>query len=245
MRIPSWRQGRAAQQSLHPGRGRRLFPALGLVAAAGLVALGATVLPGSHSAPPTRASLTAAGGNAYTALDPYRLLDTRNVGQTALGPGGIKELQVTGVDSVPADATAVALNVTATDTTTASYLTLYPTGTTRPTASNVNWSPSQTVANMVIVPTGTGGNIDIYNQLGSVDVVVDLEGYFAPATAGSTVGSYVPLTPFRIADTRPGSGQGYAGGTLHPNSTLTVQVTGQGTVPASGVTAVVLNVTAT
>ncbi|MGH9072117.1 MAG: hypothetical protein ACRDX8_13370, partial [Acidimicrobiales bacterium] len=157
------------------------------MAVAGLLALGATVLPGSHPAAPARADLAAASGNAYTALNPYRLLDTRKSDQT-MGSNSTLNLPVTGTfgtQVVPGDATAVALNVTVTDTSAPGYLTVYPTGGTRPTASNLNWSPGQIVANMVIVPTGTSGDVTIYNFQGAVDVVVDLEGYFAPpATAG-------------------------------------------------------------
>ncbi|EQD58142.1 hypothetical protein B2A_04498, partial [mine drainage metagenome] len=75
-------------------------------------------------------------------------------------------------------ASAVVLNVTTTNTTAASYLTLYPAGVPQPLASNLNWLTGQTVSNLVVVPLGTGGAINIYNYLGSTAVVVDLEGYY-------------------------------------------------------------------
>ena len=181
--------------------------------------------------------------SAYTALAPTRLLDTRTDGKT-LGPGGSLSLNVTG-GSVPADATAVALNVTVTDTTADSFLTVYPAGDARPLASNLNWVAQETVPNLVIVPVGAGGQVTFYNDAGYTDVVVDLQGYFAPEPAGTTAGSYVPLTPARIADTRSGSGEPYAGQTLTAGSTLSIQVTGMGNVPSTGVAAVLMNVTVT
>ncbi len=181
--------------------------------------------------------------SAYQSLQPTRLLDTRLTHQT-LGPAGMLNLTVTGGE-VPANATAVALNVTATDTTAPSYLTVYPTGSAIPTVSNLNWSTGQTVANLVIVPVGAGGQVTLYNSQGNADVVVDLEGYFATETPGSTIGGYVPLTPARITDTRAGSGEPNAGHTLSAGSVLNVVAAGAGGVPAGGVMAVVLNVTAT
>jgi len=59
-----------------------------------------------------------------------------------------------------------------------SYLTLYPAGVPQPLASDLNWLTGQTVSNLVVVPLGTGGAINIYNYLGSTAVVVDLEGYY-------------------------------------------------------------------
>ena len=187
--------------------------------------------------------LTLATGGAYTALTPTRLLDTRSTGQT-LGPGGSLNLTVTG-GSVPTNATAVALNVTLTNTSAVSYLSVYPTGGSRPLLSNLNWGAGETVPNLVIVPIGANGQVTFYNNAGNSDVVVDLEGYFAPEVSGSTAGSYVPLTPARITDTRAGSGYPNSGSTLGTGSTLNIQVTGAGGVPATGVTSALMNVTVT
>ena len=181
--------------------------------------------------------------SAYTALPPTRLLDTRTNG-TTLGTNSSLNLKVVG-GAVPSDATAVALNVTVTDTTNASYLSVYPAGEPQPLISNLNWSPGETAPNLVIVPVGAGGEVTFYNDQGRADVVVDLEGYFAPEPPTSTVGSYVALTPARIADTRLNSGEPYSGETLGPGATLDIQVTGMGGVPSSGVAAVIMNVTVT
>ena len=186
----------------------------------------------------------AAIGSSYTSLSPSRLLDTRVSGQT-LPPQGTLNLTVAGMGSVPATATAVALNVTATNTSAAGYLSVYPAGGTPPLVSNLNWTAGETVANLVVVPVGTGGQVTIYNYTGSTNVIVDLEGYFGPEATGSTAGSYVALTPARITDTRSGSGYPNSGNPLAAGATLNVQVTGAGGVPTSGVAAALLNVTVT
>jgi hypothetical protein len=178
----------------------------------------------------------------YTAVTPVRLLDTRNTGQT-LGNGGSLNLAIGGIGGVPANATAVVINVTAVNQTTAGAFIVFPTGAPLPVASNLNWVAYVTVPNLVSVGLGTGGQVTIYNGAGSADAVVDLEGYFAPSSGGTT-GQYVPVVPARITDTRPGSGQPNAGLTLGPNAILDVQVTGVGGIPVTGATAVILNVTA-
>ncbi len=194
----------------------------------------------------TSASLSASGsatGSRYTALTPSRILDTRS-GSGPLGPGQTLNLTVVS-GSVPSTAVAVAVNVTVTATTAASFLSLYPAQGTRPVVSNLNWTAGQTVANLAIVPIGQGGQIAIYNHTGSTEVLVDLEGYFSPEPSGAVAGSYVPLPPERIVDTRPGSGEPYSGDTLLPGTTLNVDVAGAGDVPAAGVAAALLNVTVT
>jgi hypothetical protein len=179
----------------------------------------------------------------YTPRSPLRLLDTRSNG-SGLGTGGTLNLAIGGV-SVPGNATSVIINVTVTRTTAPSFLTAYPTGTSRPTASNLNWLAGQTIANLVSVKLGSGGSVSFFNAAGHVDVIVDLQGYFAPPDSGAgTDGEFVPLTPARITDTRTGSGQPNAGLHVGPNSHLDVQVAGAGGVPASGAIAAVLNVVA-
>jgi len=189
-----------------------------------------------------QASSSVAGG-AYTALSPTRLLDTRANGE-ALGPGASLNLTVAG-GTVPSGATAVALNVTVTDTTAASYLSVYPSGGSRPVVSNLNWVAGETVPNLVIVPVGASGQVTFYNHSGQTDVLVDLEGYFAPEASGSTAGSYVPLVPARITDTRTGSGFPNAGSPLSAGASLNIQVTGAGGVATTGITAALMNVTVT
>ena len=174
----------------------------------------------------------------FTPTAPTRVLDTRESGPK-LGPGASRVLTLAGVGPVPANATAVVLNVTAAATTTSGDFTVYPTAGTRPTSSNLNWIPGQVVPNLVMVGLGAGGAVTIYNAKGSAHAVVDLEGYYAPS-AGGSAGGFVALAPSRIEDTRNGSGV-----PIGANGTLNVQITGAGGVPALGAESVVLNATVT
>ena len=116
---------------------------------------------------------------AYTALTPARVMDTRSSGGP-LGPETKRNLTVAGGSTgVPANATAVVMNVTATDTNAPGFLSIYPSAGV-PVASNLNWAAGQTVPNLVEVQVGAGGAVTFYNSAGSTDVVADLEGYFAP-----------------------------------------------------------------
>jgi hypothetical protein len=173
------------------------------------------------------------------AIDPARLLDTRDgTGDRfgAIGEGESIDVQVTGRGGVPADAQAVVLNVTATEPTAASYLTVWPSGDARPVASSVNMSPGQTVPNLIIARVGEGGRVSVFNNAGSTHVVIDVLGAFTP---GATA-RFVPLSPARALDTRDGVGASRARLGRAP---LPLGLAGRCGVPASGVSAVLLNVT--
>ena len=173
---------------------------------------------------------------SFTSLSPSRILDTRLAGGR-LSAGESRSIQVTGVPAT--GVSAVVLNVTVTDTTASGYLTVSPTGTARPTASNLNWSAGSTIPNAVTVKVGTDGKIDLYQSgPGSAQVIVDIAGYYLDG-AVTDAGGFISLTPARIADTR------VAGGKLAANSTRDFQVAGNGGVPATGVSSVVMNVTVT
>ncbi len=198
----------------------------------------------------------------YTPVTPVRICDTRPEGTgvtlnqcngtggagAPLGGGATMNVAVAGANSVPGTAIAAVLNVTVTDTTAGSYLTVWPEGVTQPTASNLNWNAGQTVPNLVEVGLGTNGAVSVYNAVGSTNVVIDLEGYVDV----SAPGLYNPLSPVRICDTRSvASGTpanqcqstGGAAGTLGVGMSA-VQVAGMGGVPADA-TGVVMNVTVT
>ena len=88
-----------------------------------------------------------------------------------------RDVKVVNVGGVPNDAQAVILNVTAVFPSATTHLTVFPDGTPMPTASNLNASPGQVVPNLVIVPVGINGQISIYNNSGSVNVIADVVGY--------------------------------------------------------------------
>jgi hypothetical protein len=142
----------------------------------------------------------------YAPVTPFRILDTRKTGGP-IGQGLVRALQVTGVGTlpVPATATAAVLNVTEVNGSASSLLTVYPFNTLRPTASNLNFGPQTVIANLVTVTLGANagqGWINIYNSIGSVGVVVDVEGYFTPQPTGVFPGLFHPIQPVRVCDTR-------------------------------------------
>ena len=173
-------------------------------AAVGATALCVAVITAS-SAPIAFAAGTAAG--TFKPLTPARILDTRvgnGAPQGAVGPGGIVHLQVAGRGNVPASGvSAVVLNVTETGSTAGGFVTVFPTGVTRPTASNLNFNAGTTRANSVTVSLGTGGQIDLYNNLGSTQLIADVTGYFVADNSLPAGGDYQPVKPQRLADTRP------------------------------------------
>jgi hypothetical protein len=169
-------------------------------------------------------------------LAPARLLDTRDAG-VPIGGGQIIDLQVAGRGGVSDQPQAVALNVTVTGPTAGSFLTVWPSGEPRPLASSVNMVAGQTVPNMVLSRVGANGMISIFNNSGSTHVVVDVLGCF-DTDAG---GRYVALSPRRVLDTRDGTGAPLA---QVGQSPLPVTLLGRGGVPSTGVSGVMLNVTA-
>ena len=178
--------------------------------------------------------------NAYNAIRPVRILDTRTgngVAKAMIGPGGVVDLVVAGRGTVPASGIgAVVMNMTVADPTGAGYLTVWPSGDPRPTASNLNFVPGQAVPNLVLAKLGQDGKVSIYNFGGSTNVIADVMGWFP------TTNSYQPLVPQRVLDTRTGTGAPVA--KVGANQTLRLPVLNRGGVPGSGVDAVVLNVTA-
>jgi hypothetical protein len=185
-------------------------------------------------------------GSRFHPLTPARILDTRigNGAPTALvASGATLDLPVAGRGGVPATgASAVVLNVTVTEPRGGGYLTVWPTAEPRPLASNLNVSERQTVANLVTVKVGAGGKVSLFNGAGAGHLIADVAGWYGPSAAGD--GSrFHSLAPARILDTRAGNGAPAAWVTTA--APIDLQVTGRGGVPATGVSAVVMNVTVT
>lgn len=118
-------------------------------------------------------------GGRITAVTPRRVVDTRHGVGTAAAPFQSFEtrtVQIAGRDGVPADATAVVANLTATNPTSVGYLTAWGAGAKQPVASNLNFLPGQSVPNLVILEL-RGGRLAIFNERGTTDVIVDVMGY--------------------------------------------------------------------
>jgi hypothetical protein len=131
------------------------------------------------------ANASTAAPSMFHAVSPVRVFDTRDgTGGVPAAPvtaGGSIDVAVGGTSGIPVDATAVVLNVTAVNGTAPSYLTVWPTGDVRPTASALNWSGAAATPNAVTVGLGAAGKVSFYNFSGTVNVLADVVGYFTAA----------------------------------------------------------------
>jgi PKD repeat protein len=203
---------------------------------------------GGESAQTSQTFTTA--GSDYTPVGPIRILDTRNgtgAAKAQVGPNDTVKVKVDGTGSIPASGVAaVAVNLTATNTSGSGFVTAYADGTTLPDASNLNYAGGSTVPNMAIVPVGSNGYIDLTNSgtlAGSIDLLADVTGYFTESSGSG----YTALSPVRLLDTRTGTGTGGVVAKAKPNQPLVLTIAGadSGALPATGITAVALNVTTT
>ena len=239
-----------AHQRRNRRRGRVLAVVALLVAGLGWAPAGATTAAATATAGSTvlgADTAAAASGGLFRSLAPRRLLDTRSgVGAPAarVAADATVHLQVTGRGGVPSTGVAaVVLNVTVTDPRRQGHVTVYPDGAALPLASNLNFTAGQTVPNLVVTPVGAGGKVALHNgSTGSTHLLADVEGYYLSGTP-SEPGAFQSLAPARVLDTRTGVGAPAA--KVAARDTVHLQVTGAGGVPASGVSAVVLNVTVT
>ncbi|MET9952983.1 hypothetical protein ABZ135_15710 [Streptomyces sp. NPDC006339] len=183
------------------------------------------------------------GRGMFHAMPPTRLMNTMaGVGapRAKLGPGKSVTLQITGRSGIPArGVTAVVMNVTAVAPTATGYVSVFPAGTVRPATSNLNFTAGRTIPNLVMVPVSADGKVTFYNHSGSVDLLADVSGYYLTDGTGAT---YKPVGPVRVMNTMAGLGAPKA--KLGAGKTVTLQVTGRSGIPATRVTAVVMNVTA-
>jgi len=125
----------------------------------------------------------------FVPVVPCRLFDTRpaplQVGSrgTPIGATEVVGEPVVGTNgncTVPADAIAVAMNVTAVNATGNSFLTIWPADADQPLASNLNYSPgAPPTPNKVDVKLSADGAIKLFNNSGTVDVIADVVGYYA------------------------------------------------------------------
>jgi hypothetical protein len=161
--------------------------------------------------------------------------------------GETRSLAILGSGGLPSSGVAaVALNVTAAGVAARGFVTVFPGASPLPNSSNLNVETGDVRPNMVIVPVGPGGTIQMYTTA-PTHLIVDVAGYFTDGTASeSTSGLFRPIAPARLLDTRPGTStvDGVMAGTgrLGAGSTTSLPVGGRAGVPADGIAAVV-NVT--
>ena len=130
----------------------------------------------------------------FVPVSPSRVLDTRTTNQP-IGPTEVRNLKVMGAAGVPAiGAGSIVMNTTATQPTAPSFLTVYPQGIATPVASNLNFVPAQTVANLVITHMSQAGFVSLFNREGTTHVVGDIAGYFSEVTFGFDACDAPPLS---------------------------------------------------
>jgi hypothetical protein len=212
--------------------GRRRF----LVGAG--VAAGAGVLAATVQAPP--ASALPAGTSVFRPLaQQTRFADTRHPATypfERLGPKRIR-VQITGRAGIPTTATAVVVTLTAIDLDRYNFVTIYPAGTGVPEASNLNMARfDEAAANLATVQLGAGGAIEV-DAFAACEMIVDVAGYYVPATGSVKEGRFESLPVARRAiDTR-------ATGMPRGGQSVVVDVGAVG-VPADA-TSVAINLTTT
>src|SRR3954468_20524878 len=166
-----------------------------VVIAAVVAALGGGLAIAANAPTPRQVVSPPAAPSDFVGTTPVRVLDTRGAAGGPIGvPAAAKlaagqsiDVAVAGVGAIPKDAISVAVNITIDeDATLKSFLTVWPTGQTRPNTSANNAEPGLVSANSAIFQLGTGGKLSVFNQQGTVNVIIDVTGYFVPSGATGT-----------------------------------------------------------
>jgi len=182
-------------------------------------------------------------GSHFTADGPDRILDTRKglgAPEAKVTDGNSIAVKVADVDSIPSDVTAVAINLTATDTVGNGFVSGESSDGGVVSSSNINFTGGQTVANSAILPVDANGDITLSvsgtTTSTAADLIGDVTGYFT-TTSGE---GYSPVTLDRLLDTRKGLGAPKA--QIAADSGVPVTIAGADSIP-SGVSAVAVHVT--
>lgn len=142
----------------------------------------------------TKADAPVSSDGLFVALTPSRLFDTRDDPDGPLRGGWRRDIAITGRADIPAgNVSAVLANLTATETSQATWLSAYPSGTLLPTTSTLNLEKTyQTLPNMMLSRVGANGAISLYAQR-TTHAIVDALGYFTGPSAPPN--EDVPLVP--------------------------------------------------
>jgi hypothetical protein len=149
------------------------------------------------------------GPDRFNSIDPVRAYDTRELAQPLRLPAGhVRDVQIAG-SFIPAEATAAVVTLTATDALTQGWISVFPCGEPPPLASNLNVRTNEARAVSAIVGLGTDalsdGKLCIQSNT-TTHVIIDVNGYYAPAPQFGPTASLRPLAGSRIADSRKGIG---------------------------------------
>lgn len=193
-----------------------LLATAGLFASVGVFTVGRVAMADS--------SITS---SVFVPVSPYRVFDTRSASNSPQGPipGGVAfDVQITGTPAsspMPADATAVVINLTYLDGTGPGFITVWPAGQVQPTVSNLNKVGAGPVPNLATIKIGAGGKISVFNQATSANIFGDVAGYYVsggsgggpagPAGAAGPTGPTGPVGPAGSAGATGPAGTGAAG----------------------------------
>ena len=163
----------------------------------------------------------------YYPIAPCRIADTRNPSGPSGGP--TLDAQATrtfdvraSACGIPAAAESYALNVTVVPSGPLGYVTVYPAGQERPVVSLLNSLDGRIKANGTLVSAGTGGGVSVF-ATNRTDVILDINGYFAPASHKPGGLGFARIAPCRVLDTRLDIGKP----ALTAGVTRTLQVAGK------------------
>ncbi len=139
----------------------------------------------------------------FVAIPPCRAVDTRRQhgGNGPIFGNTSQNFPISGTCGIPSTAAAYSTNVTVIPHGALGYLTVWPTGLSQPLVSTLNSVDGRVKADAAILPAGASGDITVFVNMAttaSTDVVVDVNGYFVPASGLQ----FYPLPPCRVVDTR-------------------------------------------
>ena len=185
---------------------------------------------------PSELANAATPGGAYVATTPTRVLDTRS-GAYGNRKGAVVAqshtvVTVTGTSGVPSTASAVQVTISVVSATASGSITASTYGPhTRPGVTNVQFRSHGTATDLATVHP-TSGRIDLWNASnGSVQLVMDVLGYYTGGTP-TVDGALHVITPRRAVDTRSGL-HGFHHGALATHGTLSANLASLAGLPSS------------
>jgi len=191
-----------------------------------------TACAGRDEPPVTTGSITTPS-SGFTPISAQRAIDTRTGTGTTVGPILRGCTLAVAFPAKPAGTTAVAVNITTTNSMAQGFITAYPCGTPRPLAAGVQTQVNADIPVMSVVPLGPDGRICLFASV-PTDLVVDVMGWFTSSGGAK----FVPESPSRLLDSR------LRGPLPGPNTVIRVQVTGRAGKPMNA-TAASVNVVGT
>ena len=161
----------------------------------------ATALPRNLTKPSPAAALTRDAVEAlptarlaFIGITPCRVADTRGngfsgqYGPPQLTPAG-RTITIVNTCGIPGTAEAVSFNFTAANVPGAGFFVAYPAGEAFPAVATMTYNQNTpNLSNAAVVPLGTAGAITVVAGAVPIDLVIDVNGYYAPQSIGNSEG---------------------------------------------------------